>query len=100
MVIKNLNPKIFFSKKYSKNILKIIDKNKIFRIRKSNVTSFKVSNKFSKFNPLYIIYTSGSSGIPKGVCINHNNVINFIKWSKKKFSIQSNDNITNLNPMF
>jgi len=100
LIIKNLNPKIFYSKKYTKNILKNINKKKIFRIRKSNIGSFKVSNKFSKFNPLYIIYTSGSSGIPKGVCVNHNNVINFIKWSKKKFSIQSNDNITNLNPMY
>lgn len=100
LIIKNLNPKIFYSKKYTKNILKNIDKKKIFRIRKSNISSLKVSNKFSKLNPLYIIYTSGSSGVPKGVCINHNNVINFIKWSKKKFSIQSNDNITNLNPMY
>ena len=100
LMVKNLNPKIFYSKKYTKNILNNINKKKIFRIRKTNKVSSKASNKFSKFNPLYIIYTSGSSGIPKGVCVNHNNVINFIKWSKKKFKIQSKDNITNLNPMY
>ena len=100
LMIKNLNPKIFYSKKYTKNILNNINIKKIFRIRKTNKGYSKVSNKFSKFNPLYIIYTSGSSGIPKGVCVNHNNVINFIKWSKKKFKIQSKDNITNLNPMY
>jgi len=40
---------------------------------------------FNKENTAYIIYTSGSSGIPKGVEISHKNVIAFLKWADKEF---------------
>ncbi len=33
----------------------------------------------------YIIYTSGSTGQPKGVKLNHRNVVNFIQWSRDWF---------------
>ena len=34
----------------------------------------------------YVIYTSGSTGQPKGVMIEHRNVLNFIGWSLGHFS--------------
>lgn len=43
----------------------------------------------------YILYTSGSSGTPKGVMINHRASIVFINWAIKKFQIKSTDIISN-----
>lgn len=50
-------------------------------------------------NPAYIMFTSGSTGFPKGVLISHGSIINFINWSRKTYNISSEDVFTNLNPM-
>ena len=45
------------------------------------------------------MFTSGSTGFPKGVTISHQNVLNFIKWSKITYETTINDVFTNINPM-
>lgn len=51
-------------------------------------------------NPAYLMFTSGSTGFPKGVIISHQNVLNFIAWSKKTFKISPKDSITSINPLY
>lgn len=36
---------------------------------------------------VYTYFTSGSTGIPKGVTINHKNIIDYIEWACEKFPI-------------
>jgi len=51
-------------------------------------------------NPAYIMFTSGSTGSPKGVLISHDNLLSFIKWSINKFNVDEEDVLTNLNPIY
>ena len=45
------------------------------------------------------MFTSGSTGEPKGAAISHNNLLNFISWSQEEYAIKSSDKISNLNPL-
>ena len=48
----------------------------------------------------YIMFTSGSTGFPKGAVISHANLINFISWGQSEYGIGKDDILTNANPIY
>ena len=48
----------------------------------------------------YIMFTSGSTGVPKGVAVTHQNVLHLIAWGQERFGISDQDNFANLSPMY
>ena len=49
-------------------------------------------------DPLYINFTSGSTGIPKGIAVSHRSVIDFIGFFTEIFSIGKDDVLANQAP--
>lgn len=58
----------------------------------------KAQSYFYSMLPLYVNFTSGSTGVPKGVAVSHSSVIEFIETFTKTFGIDSEDVIANQAP--
>lgn len=49
-------------------------------------------------DPAYILYTSGSTGMPKGVVISHRNALAFVDWAVEALRIGPADRLSNHAP--
>ncbi len=51
-------------------------------------------------DPLYVLFTSGSTGVPKGVLICHRSVIDYIDWVTETFDVTQEDTFGNQAPFY
>ncbi len=61
---------------------------------------FKEAEKIDPKSIAYIMFTSGSTGIPKGATITQKNLTFFINWAVKEYKITPQDISTNVNALY
>ncbi|WP_234393685.1 amino acid adenylation domain-containing protein [Francisella orientalis] len=65
-----------------------------------NDKNIDISSRITGNTIAYIMFTSGSTGNPKGVAISHNNVLSFLQWSIDRYSISNEDRFAQVSPMY
>ncbi|TSC89651.1 MAG: amino acid adenylation protein [Parcubacteria group bacterium Gr01-1014_3] len=104
-ILKDANVKLLVCMNYSAKALityeplsdfNFIEMNKNFEHRQEIDLESKASLEYKNKSDAtaYIMYTSGSTGDPKGVEISHANIINATDWAVKEFGITSEDKMS------
>lgn len=60
----------------------------------------EIANKIIDTDILYVLFTSGSTGVPKGVIISHKSLIDFIEWGTNRLSLDENTIFGNQTPFY
>ncbi len=47
-------------------------------------------------DPVYVIFTSGTTGVPKGVIVEHHSVADFIAWHNRQFGVDGDSRSTSM----
>lgn len=104
-IITTLNGRIVITNKdYYDLASKVFKKQKVIlveEILKTEIDNFKLEERMKQeidTDPLYANFTSGSTGIPKGVVVGNRSVIDFIDIFTEEFGINEKDIIANQAP--
>ncbi len=68
--------------------------------RREDIINPLIDQNFHGGSPAYIMFTSGSTGFPKGAVMSHSNLLHFIEWGRVTFKVTSSDIFTNANPIY
>ncbi|QGQ96125.1 amino acid adenylation domain-containing protein [Paenibacillus psychroresistens] len=71
-----------------------IDNENLYRGESANLEAVTKSNHLA-----YVLYTSGTTGKPKGVMIEHHSVANRLHWMQEQYPLQANDVIMQKTPI-
>lgn len=106
-IIKGLNPQIIITnRECSKKLIDggISSELMLFvediDMSKQDIDSSKYLEKIIDTDLAYVLFTSGSTGVPKGVSIAQRSIIDYIDWAKEEFSIDENVIIGNQAPFY
>lgn len=104
-IIKNIDLKYIITDSNNAKLLKDLSSQvELILLDNINITE-KIEFDFKNYNlsidmdPVYILNTSGSTGIPKGVTLPHKSMIDYIEWVIKEYKFDENLILGNQSPL-
>lgn len=106
-IIETLQPSLIITNKASMELLGdwkadipvlLYEDTQLLRVNNNDVLSIR--ERIVETDILYVFFTSGSTGIPKGVVLPHRAVVNFVEWFVEKFSINEDTIFGNQVPLY
>ena len=96
-ILNTLDPVAIITDKKNENYVRTIIQNRdiivyeeaVMRQNKNDLNSYDRARVIDT-DILYVLFTSGSTGIPKGVIINHRAVVDFIEWISSCYKFDDN----------
>ncbi|PGV90833.1 hypothetical protein COD87_32555, partial [Bacillus cereus] len=85
-------PFIVSHEKYKNEFHKISTSVEIFTLEDGEDVS-DINIQVSLNDIAYVMYTSGTTGKPKGVRVTHKNLLNFTEWITKQYQITKEDKL-------
>lgn len=86
IITDNKNLKLLKELNFDKDVINVSDNDSLVIDEKLLLSTY---NKIIDTDTMYILFTSGSTGIPKGTVLSHRAVISYIEWFSKCFNIDS-----------
>lgn len=77
------------------NILKVEDCTQINQQKLAEIRSKTIST-----HPVYILFTSGSTGVPKGTVVSHANLLAYVPWFASAFEIDASTIFASQTPFY
>ena len=109
-MIQNLNPEIIITSKahvatltglgIPEGKLLLIERAMVTDLLYDNATLLKRLDSVIDTDPYCIIHTSGSTGIPKGVALNHRSTIDFVDWAFERLQLDGSEVMGSLAPIY
>ena len=107
LIIKNCNPRVMIYDEGTADKAKdlsfegeMIPYGTIWETRTDNEALERVHDESIDTDPIYIVFTSGSTGVPKGVVANHRSVIDYINQLSEVLGFDENTVFGNQSPLY
>lgn len=107
LILENCTPRMLICDEYTKAAAeklnyngKIVEFDSICNYEQNADALLRIKEQVLDIDPIYIVFTSGSTGVPKGVCACHRSVIDYIEQLSDVLGFNENTVFGNQTPLY